>query len=71
VTKKERLSGVTYYKAMGLTKSLVLYISPKTALGLSEIAKFEERSMQTVIRRAIEQFVSTRLKELEGKKDTD
>lgn len=65
VDKKKRQSGATYYKKLGLTKSLVVFLTPRTAIGLGKIAKYEERAAQTVLRRAIEQYVAARLREIE------
>lgn len=59
------MSGLDYYRKGGFTKSLLLHLMPKTHAALIKIARYEERAMQVIGRRAIEQFVVKRLKEIE------
>ena len=57
--KKRKISpaGIVYYKRKGLTKNITLFLSKDMHKKLKEIAEFEERPVQAVTRRALEEYI--------------
>ena len=49
--------GHFYYKKAGLTKSVILHLTPELHLRLNDLAKKEERSVQVTLRRIIEEHL--------------
>ena len=54
-TKKPR--GDTYYKKAGLTKPILIHVSPGLHAKLLKLAEKEERSLQVTVRRILEKHV--------------
>jgi predicted transcriptional regulator len=58
--KKPKRRGDVYYKKLGLTKPLLIHVSPELHGKLSKLADAEERSLQVTVRRILEKYVGLR-----------
>lgn len=58
-TKKDasKSAGTKYYRGEGLTKSLLIHVSPATHADLTTLAAKEERSVQVTARRILEEHL--------------
>ena len=53
------MSGASYYRNKGLTKTIVVYLSKPTYQKLARIARKHEWSMQKVVRRILDKALET------------
>ena len=58
--KKAKKRGDLYYKKAGLTKPILIHVSPSVHGQLSKLAEEEERSLQITVRRILEDHLKNR-----------
>lgn len=58
--KNSKKRGDLYYKKAGLTKPIVLHVSPAIHGQLLKVAEAEERSLQVTVRRILEDYLKSK-----------